>query len=165
MLDRPSRLWKTMSADKRTKAAEAFWRDTEAPEIEAQHAEALTTLARRLNFRTKSLTALSIERRARLLAQLTDVSEPVATRALIAYHFAEQRPLMSAFLDGLGISHDQGLINEEQLAPPPADKLQAVIGEIKKTFDPADVDLYLRTLAALDGETWTHLTDLIQPSA
>jgi hypothetical protein len=154
-----------MSVDTRARAAEAFWRDKESPEIEAQHAEALVTLARRLNFRTKSLQALPIERRARLLAQLADISDPVATRALIAYHFAAQRPLMSAFLDGLGIAHDQGLISEEKVSPPGADTLRAAIDQVKATFDAADVDLYLRTLTALDGETWTHLAELLQPSA
>jgi hypothetical protein len=154
-----------MPVEKRVQAAVAFWRDKEAPEIQAQHIEALVALARRLNFRTKSLQALSIERRAKLLAQQGDVSDPIATRALIAYHFAAQRPLMSAFLDGLGIAHDNGLITEEQVAPPPVDAIRPVVETLKDAFDPADVELYLRTLTALDGETWTHLSELLQPSS
>src|SRR6187549_588549 len=106
MPDRPSRLWKDMPTEKRVQAADAFWRDTESQDIQAQHAEALAVLARRLNFRMRTLQTLPVERRAKHMAQLTDLSEAVATRALIAYHFATKRPLMGAFLDALGIAHD-----------------------------------------------------------
>jgi hypothetical protein len=153
-----------MPSEKRVEAAEAFWRDTESQDIQAQHAEALVALAKRLNFRMRSMQALSVERRAKHLAQLADVSDTVATRALIAYHFATKRALMGAFLDALGIKHDDGLISEEQMAPPAADRLAAAVAAIKGAHDPADIDLYLRTLAALDGDTWTHLGDILKPS-
>ena len=40
-----------MPLDKRIQAAEAFWRDEESADIQAQHVEAIVTIARRLNFR------------------------------------------------------------------------------------------------------------------
>ena len=153
-----------MPLEKRVQAAEAFWRDHESPEIQAQHAEALIALARRLNFRTKTLQSLPVERRARHLAQSPDVSESIATRALIAYHFSTKRPLMAAFLDALAIPHDDGLINEEQLTPPSAERLSAAVQAVRSTFDAGDVDLYLRTLVMLDGDTWTHLSGLLEPA-
>jgi hypothetical protein len=121
-----------------------------------QQVEAIMTIARRLNFRAKSVQALSIERRAKHLAHMGDVSEAVATRALIAYHFASKRPLMAAFLDALGIAHEDGLIKEESVPPPAKDKLAAAITAVRGAFPPGDVDLYVRTLAALDGETWAE---------
>lgn len=150
-----------MPADKRVPAAAAFWRDTESPEIAAQHAEAVGMLARRLNFRVRSLQALPIDRRARHLAQVSDVSDAVATRALIAYHFEAQRPLMAAFLDALGIAHENGLITAENVSAPTADMLAAAVQTIRTSFPSDDVDLYLRTLATLDGDTWTHLDGLL----
>jgi len=164
MPDRPSRLWKDMPTEKRVQAADAFWRDTESQDIQAQHAEALAVLARRLNFRMRTLQTLPVERRAKHMAQLTDLSEAVATRALIAYHFATKRLLMGAFLDALGIAHDEGLINQEDVAAPSAERLALAVATVKETFDPADVDLYLRTLAAIDGETWVHLADVLTAS-
>ena len=80
-----------MPLEKRVLAAEAFWRDDE-PDVEVQQMEAVVSLARRLNFRAKSIQTLPIERRARHLAQMAEVSDSVATRALIAYHFTNQRP-------------------------------------------------------------------------
>ena len=153
-----------MPLDKRALAAEAFWRDTESPDIAAQQAEAVVAIARRLNFRTRSVQALPIERRAKHLAQL-DVSEGIATRALISYHFTLQRPLMSAFLDALGIAHEDGLISEENVAPPEAARLAAAVETVRGTFPSDDVERYLRTLATLDGDTWVHLDGLLTGKA
>src|SRR4030095_3896536 len=49
MSDRPSKIWKEMPLDKRVQAADAFWRDEESADIQAQHVEAIVTIARRLN--------------------------------------------------------------------------------------------------------------------
>lgn len=152
----PSRLWKNLTPEQRTIASDAFWRD-EQGDVQIQHAEAVLAIARRLNFRAKSVQALPLERRARLLSQLPDVSDSVATRALIAYHFAAQRDLMGAFLDALGIAHERGLIQDETVPPPDVDKLSAAITAVRSQFAVRDVDLYLRTLAALDPDTWTHV--------
>jgi hypothetical protein len=160
-MDRASRLWKEMPLEKRVLAAEAFWLDDDSPDIEVQHMEAVVALARRLNFRARSILALPVERRARHLAQLSDVADAIATRALIAYHFSNRRPLMAAFLDALGIAHDNGLITEEDVKPPDRERLSAAIAVVQASFDPADVDLYLRTLAALDGDTWAEVNGVL----
>jgi hypothetical protein len=158
---RPSRLWKELPADTRVAAAEAFWRDEDA---EQQQAEAIVVLAKRLNFRTKSLQALPVERRARHLAQLPDVSDTVAGRALVAYHFAHARPLMAAFLDALGIPHDNGLITAEDIQAPPRAALAAAVERTHAAFPKEAVDLYLRTLLVLDGDTWSELDPLLTAS-
>ena len=136
---------------------------TESPDIEAQHAEAMALLARRLNFRAKSIQGLSVDRRARHLAHVSDVSDLVATRALIAYHFATKRELMAAFLDALGIAHEAGLITAEQVVPPSLESLTTARERLKATFGEAEVDLYLRTLMALDADTWANLDALLSP--
>lgn len=161
MPDRPSQLWRDMPTDLRVKAAAAFWRDRESPDIAVQHAEAVGLVARRLNFRVRSVQGLPVERRARHLAQLPDVSDAVATRALIAYHFEAQRPLMAAFLDALGIAHEDGLITTEDIPAPPADSLSDAAKAVRLAFPSEDVELYLRTLATLDGDTWIHLEGLL----
>ena len=126
----------------------------------AQHIEATLAIARRLNFRPKSIQALPIERKAKQLAQIADVSDTIATHALIAYHFSAQRPLMAAFLDALGIANDDGMITAEEVAAPEPDKLRDAIGKLS-TFPADEVSLYLRTLSALDEDTWRHLPDAL----
>lgn len=162
MSDRPSQLWRNMPLEKRVEAAAAFWRDTESPEIALQHAEAIGLLARRLKFRVSSLQALPIDKRARHLAQAaSDVSDAIATRALIAYHFEHQRPLMGTFLDALGIEHDSGLITSEDVAAPTTEALTAAVAAARAAHPADDVDLYLRTLTTLDGDTWAGLERLL----
>jgi hypothetical protein len=150
-----------MAGPRRLAAADAFWRDESAEDIQAQHIEALVLLARRLNFRAKSVQALTTEKRARHLSQISDVSDAIATRALIAYHFQEQRPLMAAFLDGLGIAHDNGLITEENVAAPDAGRLAEAVEKLRASFPADDVTFYLRTLAALDSDTWGAVEGLL----
>jgi len=161
MAERPSRVWQDMPLEKRVLAAEAFWQDEGSQEVEVQHMEAIAAIARRLKFRPKSVLALPVDRRSRQLAALSDVADGVATSALIAYHFQHQRPLMAAFLDALGIQHDNGLITAEGVDPPDRDRLAQAVAVVRSTHQPDDVALYLRTLAALDGETWSGVESVL----
>jgi hypothetical protein len=68
---------------------------------------------------------------------------------------------MAAFLDALGVAHEDGLISEEELSPPAADRLAAAVDAVRASFPADDVDLYLRTLTTLDGHTWESLEGLI----
>jgi hypothetical protein len=117
-----------------------------------------------LNFRPKSVATLPIERRAKHLARLADVSDTVATRALIAYHMAAKRPLMAAFLDALGIAHDNGVISQEEVPKPDPAKLAAAVRTIRDAFPAEDVELYLTTLELVDGETWAGVHGMLASS-
>jgi hypothetical protein len=156
-MDRPSQVWKTMPVEKRVEAAEAFWRDRESPDSGVQQMEAVAALAKRLKFRVQSVQALPVERRARHLAQMADVGDTIAGRALIAYHFSRQRGLMAAFLDALGIAHEDGLITADEVPPPDRSQLAAAVDAVRASFPAEDVELYLRTLGALDSATWANL--------
>jgi len=153
-----------MTSEQRVAAADAFWRE-ESNDIDVQHADAVVTLARRMHFRPKSMAALPIERRSRMLAQVSDVSDAVATRALISYHFTVRRDLMAAFLDALGIKHENGLIQDETVAPPAKDRLVTAIKKVRESFAASDVDLYLKTLTTLDGDTWGELDGALTAEA
>lgn len=154
MLVRPSVLWKQMPPEKRQAAAAAFWEDEHGLD---QQVEVIVTLARKLNFRPKSIQQLPAGRRIKMLAGLPDVSEAVATRALIGYHLTSERPMMATFLDAVGIAHDNGLITAEEVEAPSAEKLAAGVAAIKAGFPEDAVRLYLHTLLVLDGDTWSGL--------
>jgi hypothetical protein len=49
------------------------------------------------------------------------------------------------------------MISEESVAPPSRDRLVAAIGRLRAAFPGEDADLYLRTLATLDGDTWAEM--------
>ena len=110
----PSRLWKQMTLDQRTRAARAFWADPEATDDQVQ---AALLIAQQKKFRPKTVIGLDVERKAKHLATLGGLPDAMAARALIVYHLAEQRPMMGAFLDALGIAHENGLIQEDAVKP------------------------------------------------
>ena len=159
---RPSRLWKKMSTDKRVAAAELFWADEQSAE---QQLEAIASIAAHMKFRTKSVLGLPIERRAKYLATLPNVSDSIAARALVNYHLEKQRPMMGAFLDSLGITHEDGLIAEDNVAKPEDDKLKVAAADLASKFSADDVALYFGTLISQDPDTWGLLADLPQTQA
>jgi len=156
---RPSRLWKRLSVEKRLDAAELFWSDEHSTD---QQVEAIASLAAHMKFRTKSVVSLPVERKARYLVALPNVSDSIAARALVNYHLARQRPMMVAFLDALGITHEEGLIAEENVAAPDAAKMGEAATELASKFPADDVSLYFSTLVSQDPETWKPLVDLPQ---
>jgi len=153
---RPSRLWKRLPLDRRLEAAELFWEDEQSSD---QQLEAISALAAHMKFRVKSVLNLAPEKRTKYLATLPTISDAIAARALVSYHLSRQRPMMAAFLDSLGITHENGLINDEQVAKPDAAKLQSAAAELATKFPGEDVSLYLGTLISQDPETWGALAE------
>jgi len=153
----PSRLWRQMTLDQRQRAAHAFWEDEEAADDQVQ---AALLIAQQKKFRPKTVVSLDVDRKARHLATIAALPDPLAARVLIVYHLAEQRPMMAAFLDALGITHENGLIQEENVKPDAA-KIPPAIEQLKQKFPPDDVKLYLTTLVSQDPETWTSLSQTV----
>lgn len=159
---RPSKLWRRMPLDRRVDAAGLFWDDEHSAD---QQMEAVAALATHMKFRPRSVVSLTPEKRAKYLAQLPTVTDAIAARALVNYHLERQRPMMGAFLDLLGIAHDNGLINDENLPKPDAAKVREAARELATKFPPDEVSLYLATLVSQDPETWEPLVDVADPSA
>lgn len=154
---RASRLWKQMPDDQRRRAAEAFWTDEESAELRPLAVEAL---ARQWHFRPRFVAGLPMDKKVRYLASLASPVEALAGRLLVTYHLKCQRPMMAAFLDQLGIAHDNGLITAEIVAPPAADAVASAVKQLAATYPPAHVALYVSTLASQDPDTWHALAML-----
>ena len=152
----PARVWRRMTAEHRHRAALAFWKDEEAADDQVQ---AALLIAQQKKFRPKTVVALDDERKAKHLASIASMPEALAARALIVYHLAEQRPMMGAFLDALGIAHEDGVIKDDGVKPDPS-KIAAAAAQIEKQFPEQDVRLYLTTLVCQDPETWGALGEL-----
>jgi hypothetical protein len=82
----------------------------------------------------------------------------------VSYHLAAQRPMLAAFLDALGLGHDNGLITTDPDGPIPVERLTAAAEALDQTFPPADVSLYLATLLSQDPDTWGALQSVPQTS-
>ena len=146
-----------MPAERRLDAAELFWADDQSTD---QQIEAVAAIATHMKFRTKSVLGLAPEKRIKYLAGLPVISDTVAARALVSYHLERQRPMMSAFLDSLGIAHENGLISDENVTKPEAAKLKTAAAELAAKFPADEVSLYLSTLVSQDPDTWGDLAEL-----
>jgi hypothetical protein len=156
---RPSKIWRRMSAERRGTAAELFWEDEQSAE---QQVEACASIATHMKFRAKSVLNLPIDKKARYLVGLPQISDAVAARALVNYHLGRQRPMMADFLDALGVAHEEGLIKDETVVKPESEKLRAAVDQIAAKHAAEDVALYLSTLVSQDPETWGELAELPQ---
>jgi hypothetical protein len=145
-----------MSAERRMDAAELFWGDEQSTD---QQVEAIAAIAAHMKFRTKSVLALPPEKRTRYLATLPNVSDTIAARALVNYHLERHRPMMAAFLNLLGIAHENGLINDEEVSKPENARLRAAATELASKYPAEDVSLYFATLVSQDPDTWGELAD------
>ena len=156
-IPRPSQLWKQLNADKKRQASDAFWHDEHAAN---EQAEAVNLIAQRIKFRLKSVIAMPVDKKTQYLLSMPAISEMIAARMLVAFHLQHQRAMMGAFLDALGIKHEEGIIAEEEVTPPTADALKRAARTIAASSPAEDVSLYLSTLVWQDADTWGPLADL-----
>ena len=154
----PARLWKKLTLPHRQKVAVAFWQADEAVDDQVQ---AALLIAQQKKFRPKSVMALDDERKAKHLASMPLIPEQIAARALIAYHLQTQRSMMGAFLDALGIAHENGVIQQDEVKPDES-KLAPAVDAIEKAFPAEDVSLYLNVLLCQDPETWGALRPIVE---
>lgn len=146
-----------MTLDQRQRAAHAFWSDTDATDDQVQ---AALLIAQQKKFRPKTVIGLDLDRKARHLATLGSLPDSIAARALVIYHLTDQRPMMAAFLDALGIAHENGLIQEDSVTPDTG-KIGPAVAQLTAQFSADDVQLYLNTLLSQDPETWGALDGIV----
>ena len=147
-----------MTPEQRLRAARAFWHDEQAAE---DHVQAVLLISQLKKFRPKTVVSFDEDRKARHLASLASLPDGLAARALVVYHLAEQRPMMSAFLDALGIAHENGVIQDDGVTPDLA-KVGSAAAGIAQQFPQDSVSLYLNTLLCQDPQTWGALAQVPQ---
>ena len=153
----PAHVWRDMTPGQRLVAAQALWADEDSG---AQQADAVHAVARQLRFRPQSVLRLAPDKLARHLASLHTVSESLASRALVVYHLAAQRPMLEAFLDHVGVAHDHGVIADSPKPAPEPARLREAATALLERFPAVDVRVYLDTLAAQDPDMWGALAPI-----
>jgi hypothetical protein len=152
-----TRLWKQLPPEERLVAAHAFFKEP-SPEVVGM---ALGAIVRARHMRPQAVRALAPDAQARILATVLDPGEPLAASLLVSLHLAERRPLLGAFLDALGLPHDNGVLKEEGEGTP-LDEAQVRKGlEALAAFPPLHVETYLNTLWLQDPERWGVLSKVM----
>ncbi len=148
-------LWKQLSSDERLQAAESFFT---SDGIRAQQLNTLQLMAKRYNFRMKSMGALPATRKAKMLLEYPSIPPEVLMAVIAAFHLSHRKELLVAFLDAAGIPHKDGLLSEEaEKNAPAADAVKTAVDAIKAKFAEQQVNIYLNTLYLQDPEYWKEL--------
>jgi hypothetical protein len=150
----PTRLWRHLPPEERLAATTAFFREP-PPELVGT---ALGALAKARHMRPQAARALAPDAQARILATVIDPDEPLAQGLLVSLHLGTRRPLLTAFLDALGLPHEDGVLKEEADASAPITEDQAR-GAVKAlaAFPRSHVETYLNALFLQDPERWAAL--------
>ena len=154
------RIWNLLGPERRQAAAEAFWSN---PELRAAQQQAEALLARKLKARPVFVKRLPLERKALYLAREMAATAYLWDAALSAYHFAGHRSMLTDFLNGVGIAHENGHYETVGSAEPPSiETLQKTIGQLLEKYRKLDVFIYLGALVLQDPRFWAQLRSIVE---
>lgn len=159
---RALRIWRSLDPERRQKAATVFWKSDAVKEED--RAFAVAALSKTMRFRPQSILAAPLPKRASYLSGFAAMTDQLAASLLFAYHLETQVPLLSRFLDLLGVAHEKGRITGEA-KPPDRASLDTAASTLLGEFDPRDVTIYFETLVSQDDETWAALAEFLEARA
>jgi hypothetical protein len=149
-----TRLWKRLTPTERKAAAEAFFAQPAQEVLGA----ALGAIVKARHLRPQAPRALPPEGLPRVLSGVLDPGESVASPLLVAIHLASRRPLLVAFLDAVGLPHEDGILKEEADAVEISEeKARAAVLGLRSSFPLEEVRTYLNTLFLQDPDRWQVL--------
>ncbi len=151
-------IWKSLAAEDRQRAAEAFWSDTS---MRAQQQGMLQQMAKRYNFRPKTMQSLPPARKAKMLLEIPGLAPELIMNLLAAFHLHYRKDMLSDFLDALGIAHEGGFMKDDNQTPPTEEAVKVSVEQLKAKYPAADVDNYLNILWLQDPEFWKALKEQV----
>jgi hypothetical protein len=156
------RVWKRLSPADRLAAATHLFAEPSPDAV----AGAIAAIVRARHMRPQAVRAMSPEGQARAVAAILDPGEPLAGSLLVALHLGERRPLLRAFLDAMGLAHEDGILKEdaEEGPAPTAEALERALPALT-SFPRDQVAVYLNTLYLQDPQRWAALTEVELASA
>lgn len=109
-------------------------------------------VAQRLKFRPQAIRKLPLAQRAKhakaiLIAR---AQAELCYELFGSWLIKERRELVTGFLDGTGVPHEDGMLEDLEHNRPDVAKLEGVVKDLDAKFAPEDVTLYL----ALCAEQW-----------
>jgi hypothetical protein len=150
-----NRLWKTLTAEEKSLAAAEMVKDP-TPLIRAS---VIAVVADARKMRPIAAKKLPPEVQAKIVATVRDPGEILASSLLVALHLGPRKPMLIAFLDALGLPHEDGVLKDESTEPIPLESLQKACAALSSE-SPSAVRVYLNTLWLQDGERWAHAKEL-----
>jgi len=152
-------VWELLEEDEQRQAAVATWENAEKETRLALQ----MTLAKDLKFRPQSVRRLPAEKVAgRLVLEAKTFPESVLFQFLFHFHMQQRRPLLSEFLDEVGLPHNDGVLDlPEDADGPEAAKVAEAGRQLVDQHDHQAL-VYLATLKVADGEFWKGVDDVLE---
>jgi hypothetical protein len=147
------RLWKALTPEERTAAITASLADDENGWVKTTTRGAI---AAALKFRPQTVATWPRQKMIAEAARLPLDDAQLLSGYLVDLHLGTRRPMMAAFLDAVGVPHENGRIDTEASGPIeiPGEKLSAAADDLARQFPPDEVATYFLTLLLQDAETW-----------
>lgn len=150
-----NRLWKTLSPEEKNLAAAELVKDP-SPLIRGS-VIAVVSDARKM--RPIAARKLPPEVQARIVATVRDPGEILASSLLVALHLGPRKPMLVAFLDAMGLPHEDGVLKDEATEAISLDDLKKGCAALASE-SPSAIRIYLNTLWLQDGARWANARDV-----
>lgn len=159
MDDLRQRIWELMGEERRQRAAEAFWNSDEQ---KAARGQVEVLLAQRLKARPQFIKKLPVAKKAAYLSRDMAANPYLWDAAMISYQFAHHRPMLSDFLNAVGIANKDGHYeSDQQPQQPSAEALERAVAELTSKYDKSDAAVYLGALVLQDPTFWAPLRPIV----
>jgi hypothetical protein len=146
-----NRLWKTLSPEEKNLAAAEMVKDP-TPLIRAS---VIAVVADARKMRPIAARKLPPEVQAKIVATVRDPGEVLASSLLVALHLGPRKPMLVAFLDALGLPHEDGVLKDDSTTPVSLEDLKKACAALSSE-PPSAVRIYLNTLWLQDPDRWAH---------
>ena len=115
-------------------------------------------VAKSLKFRPQAIRKLPMEKRARTARKILTRggNAELCYELFGSYLMKHAKKVVTDFLDGTGVAHEDGMIENIDSEKPAGDKVSSTVAELDKNHDPADVTLYL----SMAAEQWGSVPEV-----
>jgi hypothetical protein len=156
-----AKLWASLEPAVRTLSAHALYAHDWGATPTRREADSAVAAA--LRTREVSVRKMPVDKRADYLARAVRPGESLASSLLLALHLEHRRPMLAAFLDAVGIPHENGLISgDDEIGPLDAAAVGRAALALFERFPPDEVAVYLATLLAMDPDLWAALEPVLR---
>jgi len=115
-------------------------------------------VAKALKFRPHAIKKLPMEQRARRARSILErtANAELAYELFGSYLMKTCKGLVTTFLDGTGVEHEDGMISSVELQKPDPARVAETVTRLDRDFDAQDVTLYL----AMCAEQWPQVSEV-----
>jgi hypothetical protein len=147
----PYAVWDLMTDDEKTAASRQLW--TQGDQQTRTAIE--VALAKEMKFRPQSLRKVSADRIVARLVRMADtLPDTVLFQFLFHLHLGERRHLLAEFLDGIGLPHDDGVLELPEDATDPDPEAVTAAADNLVVGHGHEALVYLATLYVADDAFW-----------